>query len=327
MCKRTNDNKKGGERMIISASRRTDIPTYYSDWLFNRLREEYVLVRNPMNIHQIGKINLSPEVVDGIVFWTKNPVPMLERLSELEKYNYYFQFTLTSYDRDVEPNIPSKNDIIIPTFQKLSQLIGREKIIWRYDPIFFNDKYTVEYHCKYFKVLAARLGEYTEKCTVSFLDLYRNTARNTQPLKILPENKEQQLEIMKRFAEIAKEYGFYIDTCSEVIELDKSGIVHAHCIDKERFERIGKYKLDVEKDPNQRIECGCIASIDIGTYNTCKNGCLYCYANYSQNTVTRNSQLHNPNSPLLFGEIGDGDVIKERKVKSCRDCQMTLFDL
>lgn len=327
MCKRTNDNKKGGERMIISASRRTDIPTYYSDWLFNRLREEYVLVRNPMNIHQIGKINLSPEVVDGIVFWTKNPVPMLERLSEIEKYNYYFQFTLTSYDRDVEPNIPSKNDIIIPAFQKLSKFIGREKVIWRYDPIFFNEKYTMEYHCKYFKVLAAKLCEYTEKCTVSFLDLYRNTARNTQPLKILPENKDQQLEIMERFAEIAKEYGFYIDTCSEVIELDKLGIVHAHCIDKERFERIGKYKLDAEKDSNQRHECGCIASIDIGTYNTCKNGCLYCYANYSQNTVTRNFQLHNPNSPLLFGEIGDSDIIKERKVKSCRDCQMTLFDL
>ena len=89
--------------MIISASRRTDIPTYYSDWLFNRLKEEYVLVRNPMNIHQIGRINLSPDVVDGIVFWTKNPVPMLNRLSELERYNYYFQFTLTAYDKDVEP--------------------------------------------------------------------------------------------------------------------------------------------------------------------------------------------------------------------------------
>ena len=100
--------------MIISASRRTDIPTYYSDWLFNRLKEEYVLVRNPMNIHQIGRINLSPDVVDGIVFWTKNPVPMLNRLWELERYHYYFQFTLTAYDKDVEPNIPSKNNRIIP---------------------------------------------------------------------------------------------------------------------------------------------------------------------------------------------------------------------
>lgn len=313
--------------MIISASRRTDIPTYYSEWLFNRLKEEYVLVRNPMNIHQIGRINLSPNVVDGIVFWTKNPVPMLSRLSELDRYNCYFQFTLNAYDRDVEPNIPSKNNIIIPAFQKLSQVIGREKVIWRYDPIFFNDRYTMEYHFKYFKVLAEKLGDYTEKCTISFLDLYRNTVRNTQSLKIQQETREQQFEIMQRFSDIAKEYGFYIDTCAEAIEFDKLGISHARCIDRERFERIGKCKLSIGKDPNQRTECGCIASIDIGTYNTCKNGCLYCYANYSHKTVMKNTRIHNPASPLLFGEIGADDVIKERKVNSCKECQMTLFDL
>lgn len=311
--------------MIISASRRTDIPAYYSEWLFHRLKEEYVLVRNPMNIHQIGKINLSPDVVDGIVFWTKNPVPMLNRLSELDGYPYYFQFTLNAYDRDVEPGIPSKNNIIIPAFQKLSQVIGRERVIWRYDPIFFNDRYTMEYHCKYFKVLAAKLGDYTEKCTISFLDFYRNTARNMQPLKIQHETREQQFEIMQRFSDIAEEYGFSIDTCAEAIEFDKLGISHAHCIDRERFERIGKCKLAVGKDPNQRTECGCIASIDIGTYNTCKNGCLYCYANHSHKTVMNNAQIHNPASPLLFGEIGMEDVIKERKVTSCKECQMTLF--
>lgn len=312
--------------MIISASRRTDIPTYYADWLFNRLKEEYVLVRNPMNIHQIGKISLAPEVVDGIVFWTKNPIPMLDRLSELDKYNYYFQFTLNAYGKDVEPNIPSKNDVIIPAFQQLSKIIGRERIIWRYDPIFFNEYYTMEYHCKYFRMLSERLGPYTEKCTVSFLDLYRNTTRNTKPLNIQPETREQQIEIMQRFLKIADEYGLYIDTCAEEIDLEKFGIAHAHCIDKKRFEQIGKYKLSVEKDPNQRPECGCIASIDIGTYNTCKNGCLYCYANYSHNTVVKNTQLHNPLSPLLFGEVGPDDTIKERKVKSCKDCQFTLFD-
>jgi DNA repair photolyase len=312
--------------VIISASRRTDIPTYYSEWLFNRLKEEYVLVRNPMNIHQISKINLSPDIVDGIVFWTKNPIPMLDRLSELEKYKFYFQFTLNSYSKDVEPNIPSKSKIIIPAFQKLSKAIGREKVIWRYDPIFFNETYTMEYHCKYFKILAAKLGDYTEKCTVSFLDLYRDTVRNTRSLHIQQETKAQQIEIMQQFSEIAKQYGFYIDTCAESVDFSKFDITHAHCIDKERFERIGKYRLLVEKDSNQRPECGCIASIDIGTYNTCKNGCLYCYANYSHNTVVKNTQKHNPHSALLFGEIHPDDVIKERKVKSCKECQTTLFD-
>lgn len=312
--------------MIISASRRTDIPTYYSDWLFNRIKEEYVLVRNPMNIHQISRISLSPDVVDGIVFWTKNPIPMLKRLPELDKYNYYFQFTITAYDRDVEPNIPSKNDAIIPAFRELSNVIGKERVIWRYDPIFLNEKYTIEYHCKYFRALAARLGEYTEKCTVSFLDLYRNTERNTRLLKIQTLDSNQQLILMQKFSEIAKQYGFYIDTCSEKIDLDIFGIAHAHCIDKARFERIGKCKLCIEKDQNQRKECGCIGSIDIGSYNTCKNGCLYCYANYSHNAVAKNIKQHDPNSPLLFGEIGLNDVIKERKVFSCKMAQLTLFD-
>lgn len=312
--------------MIISASRRTDIPTYYSEWFFNRLKEEYVLVRNPMNMQQVGKINLSPDVVDGIVFWTKNPVPMLSRLSELDQYNYYFQFTLTSYDKEAEPNIPSKNNIIIPAFQKLSKTIGREKVIWRYDPIIFSDKYTMEYHCKYFKVLAERLGDYTEKCTVSFLDLYRNTTRNIQPLNIQQETTEQRFEIMSRFSETAEKYGFYIDTCCESMELEKLGISHAHCIDRERFERIGNYKLKLEKDKNQRLQCGCIASIDIGAYSTCKNGCLYCYANHSNSVVIKNAQMHNPLSPLLFGEIESNDVIKERKVKSYRDYQLSIFD-
>lgn len=317
--------------MIISASRRTDIPTYYSEWLFNRLREEYVLVRNPMNTHQIGRISLSPDVVDGLVLWTKNPIPMLGRLHELEKYNFYFQFTLNAYGKDVEPNIPSKNDTIIPAFIQLSKAVGRDRVIWRYDPILLNADYTMEYHCKYFKRLAAKLSEYTEKCTVSFLDLYKNTARNVQPLQIQVETHDQQLDLLSTFSEIAHHYGIYIDTCAEAIELNGLQIPHACCIDKERLERLGHRQLKVEKDKNQRPECGCVASIDIGAYNTCKNGCLYCYANYSGKTVEANSEKHNPNSPLLFGEVGEDDKVIERKVKSWKvdpsgSYQESLFD-
>ena len=312
--------------MIISASRRTDIPTYYSAWLFNRLKEGFVFVRNPMNIHQISKIDLSPEVVDGIVFWTKNPLPMLSRLGELDMYNYYFQFTLTAYEKDVEPNIPSKDEVIIPSFQNLSKAIGRERVVWRYDPIFFNSKYTIDYHQRHFKTLAERLEGYTEKCTISFLDLYRNTIRNTMPLKIQKETEEQQLELMWKLSKIAKEYGLYIDTCSEAIDLERFGISHAHCIDRDRFERIGKCKLNINKDPNQRQECGCITSIDIGAYNTCQNGCRYCYANYSPNAVLKNVQAHDSSSPLIFGKVEQGDIIKDRKVKSCKDCQFSIFD-
>ena len=185
----------------------------------------------------------------------------------------------------------------------------------------------MEYHCKYFRVLASKLSDYTEKCTISFLDLYKNTERNVRPLNIQVETLEMQYELMQRFSEISKEYGFYIDTCAEKIELGSLDIPHACCIDKDRFERIGNCKLTLGKDPNQRAECGCVASIDIGTYNTCKHGCLYCYANYSQNTVNKNAMAHNPNSPLLFGEIGEGDVIKERAVKTSKENQLTIFDL
>ena len=157
--------------MIVSASRRTDIPNYYSEWFLNRIREEYVYVRNPMNMHRISKINLSPTVVDGMVIWTKNPIPLMDDLREFEKYHYYFQFTLTSYGKDIEANLPSKNLELIPAFCNLSKRIGRERIVWRYDPILLSDRYTVEYHKRYFRVLAGKLGDYTEKCTVSFLDL------------------------------------------------------------------------------------------------------------------------------------------------------------
>lgn len=313
--------------MIISASRRTDIPSYYSEWMINRLKDKYVLVRNPMNIHQVSKIDLSPNVVDAIVFWTKNPASMLAHLEELKDYTYYFQVTLSAYGPDVERNLPSKNKIIIPAFQQLSKEIGKEKVIWRYDPIFFSEQYSMEYHCKYFEALASKLEYYTEKCTVSFMDMYRNTERNVKTLGIVKDTYEMQIELLQRFVKIAKSHGLYIDTCAEIGDFHNIGVEHAHCIDRERIERIGGFKLDVDKDTNQRAECGCVASIDIGAYNTCKNGCLYCYANYSANTAERNFVLHNPKSPLLFGEIDGTDVIKERKVRSLINNQLNLFDI
>lgn len=312
--------------MIISASRRTDIPAYFSDWFFNRLKEGYVLVRNPMNIHQVGQITLTRDVVDGIVFWTKNPTAMLPRLNELEHYPYYFQFTLNPYGTDVEPNVPSKNDIVIPTFQKLSNQIGKNRVIWRYDPIFFNEKYTFEYHVEYFKRLCDKLGPFTDRCTISFLDDYRTTRNNTKPLDIYPESQERILRLMEKFSEIGKNQGLLINTCAEDIDLSQFNIKHAHCIELEKLETIGGCPLKVEKDKNQRTECGCIASIDIGMYNTCNHSCLYCYANYSRKTVLKNIPNHDSNSALICGKIQENDIIKVREVISCRKEQISLFD-
>lgn len=311
--------------MIISASRRTDIPSFYSDWMFNRLKEGYVCVRNPMNIHQISQISLSPDVVDGIVFWTKNPTPMLERIHELDKYTYYFQFTLNSYGKDVEKNIPSKNDVIIPTFKKLSSIIGKERIVWRYDPILINEHYTIEYHKKYFKKLCESLSNYTEKCTVSFIDLYKNTERNIQPLNIHIPLNDEVIDLMDFFSTVAKDNGIYIDTCAEEYDLSSLNVEHACCIDKQRLERIGNYQLKIGKDKNQRGVCGCIESIDIGMYNTCENGCMYCYANFNGEMAHKNHEKHNPLSPLISGKIEDDDKVNIRNVKSNIDGQLQLF--
>ena len=149
--------------MIISASRRTDIPTFYSRWFFNRLDAGFVLVRNPMNPNMVSKINLSPDLIDCIVFWTKNPAPMMKNLERLTPYSYYFLFTITPYDRDLELNIPNK-DKIIDVFIKLSETIGKKRVIWRYDPIVVSETLDEEYHYKRFDYIANRLKSHTEKC-------------------------------------------------------------------------------------------------------------------------------------------------------------------
>lgn len=308
--------------MILSASRRTDIPSYYSDWFFNRIKEGFVYVRNPMNPHQVSKIVLTPEVVDCIVFWTKNPKPMLDRMNELKEYNYYFQFTLTGYGRDIESNIPHKKDKMIPTFQELSERIGAEKVIWRYDPILFTDKYTPEYHLKAFEQIATTLKGYTEKCVISFVDEYTKTKRNMEAIGVFELKPPQLQTFAKKIAEIAKSNGMKIASCAESIDLEACGMTRNSCIDKELIERIIGCRLNVNKDKNQRPSCGCVESVEIGTYNTCQNGCKYCYANYSAESVKKNCSKYDPQSPILCGVLDKNDKITERKVASQKENQL-----
>jgi hypothetical protein len=310
--------------MIISASRRTDIPAYYTEWFFDRIKERYVYVRNPMNIHQISKVVLSSEFVDCIVFWSKNPEPLLEKLHLLEGYAYYFQFTLNSYDNDIETKLPGKTEIT-ETFKKLSDRIGPHKVIWRYDPVLLNNKYTILYHIEKFEKIAADLKGYTEKVTFSFIDFYKKIAGNIRPVNINRITDFEKNIIAENFSKIAKENNLLIDTCAEDIDLSKYDIAHAKCIDERLIARITGYNLEFDKDKNQRFECGCAESIDIGEYNSCPNGCLYCYANHSQNIVNKNIMKHDPLSPLLVGSCAQDDILKERMVKSNKIFQKELF--
>ena len=311
--------------MILSVSRRTDIPAFYAEWFFRRMKAGYVLVRNPMNFHQVSRIPLTPDVVDGIVFWTKNPLPMMARLGELEGVPYYFQFTLNAYGRDVEPAIPSKNEVLIPAFQELSQRIGRERVRWRYDPILLGGPYTVEYHRRCFERIAQRLYPYTDCCTISFLDEYRETRRRLSALGGHAPSPQEMLELAGPMAETAKRLGFSLQTCAEEMELNHLRISHGRCIDRELLERIGGFRLNAAKDPNQRKACGCAAAADIGAYDTCPAGCLYCYAVHAPNRIRDSRRDCVEDSALLCGSLTPEDRVTERPVCSQREDQLRLF--
>ena len=284
--------------MIISASRRTDIPTFYSDWFFNRIKEGFVLIRNPRQFTQASRVLLTPDAVDLIVFWTKNPAPMIKRLDELRDYVYYFQFTVTPYGKDVEPNVPAKNPDTLATFKEVSMIVGADRVMWRYDPILLNEKYTASFHERAFEKMAKELNRYTNKVTISFVVTgYRGLKSNAKTLGLSEFPDEPKRELAASLASIAHEHGLTIDICAEKMDLMEFGIKRARCIDDRLLAK------NVKKDNNQRPECGCVSSIDIGMYNSCINGCLYCYANYSKGAVSGNYAKHNPLSPLLIGEV------------------------
>lgn len=301
--------------MILSVSRRTDIPAFYSKWFFNRIKDGFVYVRNPMNIHQVSRIELNPELIDCIVFWSKNPKPMLPHLDLLKDFMYYFQFTVNPYDIRLEQNVPTKSSII-DTFKELSDEIGPERVIWRYDPIILTDTITMDYHIKYFNELANRLQGKTKTCVISFVDLYKKTERNLKDTIIREMTQNEMLILAGRLAEIASTYNMNIQSCAEAIELESVGIHHGHCIDNVLIEDLLGVRLVVGKDKNQRPECGCVQSIDIGEYNTCSHMCKYCYANFNKEKVQEKSHHHNPDSPLLIGNIGPDDKVADRKIFS-----------
>lgn len=299
--------------MIISVSRRTDVPAYYADWFFNRLKAQEVLVRNPINKHQVSRLSLTPEQVECFVFWTKDPEPMLGRLDELKDYPFYFQITLNAYGEDVEPHFFSGESRRIEVFKRLSDKIGPERVIWRYDPILFNARYTMDYHVERFGKLAGQLKDYTEKCTISFMDFYPKIKSNIKFLEISPISPVEERRIARQLAEITAQNGLKLNTCAEEIDLDEFGITPAKCVDDALITRISGRPVKAPKDKNQRLACGCVASVDIGLYNTCPSGCKYCYANHRVATIQKNIKENEADSPLLCSHIGPGDVVRERR--------------
>ncbi len=303
--------------MIVSASRRTDIPAFYSEWFFNRLEEGFCYVQNPMNTKQVQKILINQNLVDAFVFWTKNPKPMLAHLNKLEEYAFYFQFTLNSYADDIETCVPQKK-YLVETFKQLSLEIGKEKVVWRYDPILLNKKYTIDYHIKYFEVLAKQLNAYTDKVVISFIDFYKKIAKNWFSYGIKTISEEEKHIITKAFSEIAAANNLQIEACCEGLDLKEYHIQPARCIDERLLSKISKCNFVATKDKGQRLACSCMQSVDIGVYNSCRNFCKYCYANYSNTSVKQNISKHNPKNPLLIGEVDKDITIKDKEQKSLK---------
>lgn len=306
--------------MIISASRRTDIPARYPEWFMNRLREGEVLVQNPYNRKKIQRIALSPDVVDSIVFWSKNPEPMRPYLREIDEmgYRYYFQMTITDYGSDLEPEAPDISDAMA-TFLLMSAQLGKERMDWRFDPILLTEKYTKDYHLEKFEMMCEWLHRATTRCIVSFVDAYRNS-----PFQEL--EQEEIEELAEGLGKIAGKYQLPLYSCAEKLDLKRFGIRHGACIDGEKIREIAGYKLDARKDPGQRKECRCIESIDIGSYDTCINGCAYCYAVHSPASARKKYEQHDPASPLLVGRLRGDETITEKEIHSLRDNQLSLFD-
>ncbi|WP_300743298.1 DUF1848 domain-containing protein [uncultured Brachyspira sp.] len=290
--------------MIISASRRTDIPSLHTKWFLNRLKEEYVITQNPISKNNFYKIPLNKNIVDIIVFWSKNPnIDFLKEVRDLG-YEFYLHFTITPYNKNIEKNIPDKN-LLIKNFQIISKLFGKEKIIWRYDPIILNDDFDANYHINNFKNFADSLNGYTDECIFSFVQIYSKIKNNIKNI-----NDDDKLLLIENMKEISEKNNIKLKSCSQ--DFDNIRVEKSACIDKERIQKILGYSIKEKKDKSQRKLCNCIESIDIGMYNTCTNGCIYCYAN-SKNIL----KDYDANNEILSDKNlidNKNAVITERKI-------------
>jgi hypothetical protein len=299
--------------LIISASRRTDIPAFYAQWFINRIRAGHCTVPNPFNRKQVSHISLRPEDVTNIVFWTRNPQPLIPYLKELDQlgYRYYFQYTVMNNPRPIDAMTHSLSSSL-KIFKKLSDLIGPERVIWRYDPVIISNITGIEFHTATYKNIAETLRNYTQRSVISLLDIYPKLKKRLQVLKdkgveiVDCDNKSDKRfdELLYTLAGVAEQNKMEIVSCAEDPDLTKYNIQPGKCIDDDYIERVFGISVTNKKDPTQRKACGCVVSKDIGVYNTCLSGCQYCYATTSFEKAKALYKKHNPDSTSMV-DYGD----------------------
>lgn len=315
--------KPEAQPLVISASRRTDIPNYYASWFLQRLVEGFVLVRHVRDYHRVKKIDLSVDAVACIVLWTKNPQPLMEHLQRLEAYPYYFQYTITGYGSDVEMRIPPVGESI-DRFKRIADVIGPDRVIWRYDPIFISKNYPIMYHLEMFAHMAQQLHGYTKRCVFSFLDLYRHIEEEMLGFGVISLDDDTVHTIASHIATQCKAHGMEAQTCAEPYDLSSLGISHGACIDAQLVEQLSGIAIQGKRDRNQRPDCRCAPSVDIGMYNTCLNRCSYCYANHNEALIHANYAKARSTSRFLIGSSESGDIIEDGSPVEKR-VQLSLF--
>jgi hypothetical protein len=265
--------------MIISASRRTDIPAFFGKWFIDSIKKGIIEVKNPYNVNIKKTVSLLPYDVDCIVFWTKNAIPFMKYLPVIDDlgYNYYFLYTITAYNNDIEKNLPAK-ELIINNFKNLSQNIGNNKLIWRYDPVFFTDVYNDDFHLNQFENLSKQLNDYSNTCITSFLTSYRKCKTKMKNLNIIEKSNIEKANFLKKMIDIANKYNFKLQTCAIDNSINDIVKIAGKCIDNIIINNITGKNFAYQKDKTQRTTCLCHKSIDIGEYRTCKYDCIYCYA-------------------------------------------------
>jgi len=295
--------------MIISASRRTDIPAYFSKWFINRIRAGYCLVANPFNSKQVTEVSLLPADVDVIIFWTRNPAPLFPHLDELDDrgFRYYFQYTILGYPREIDRH-GSRLAYSLERFCRLADRIGVGKVIWRYDPILLTERTGLAYHLEQFERIAEALRGCSQSAVISLYDEYaghrlRMRRVEEQGYRLLDERSISEGERRRFFttlASIARSNGMTLFSCAEPADLEGYGIRKGACIDAGYIERTFGIKVSDKKDPHQREACRCCVSKDIGAYGTCLMGCAYCYATPDFQRAVAQYQKHNPLNPSMI---------------------------
>jgi hypothetical protein len=295
--------------MIISASRRTDIPAFYSEWLRNRFDAGYCTVPNPFNAKQIARVSLRPEDIDAVVFWTRHARPAFPLLEHLDSrgVRYTFHYTITGYGRPAEASTPSIEKAT-NTFRELAARLPAGAVIWRYDPILLGDAFPVAGHLERFRAIAARLERHARRVVIAVVHVYRKTERRLSALYTWgeelcrePHDHPALPELLTGLATIARDHGMTIEACAQPRDWSELGIGPTRCIDDRLLGELFGGEWPTRKDPGQRPECGCIPSKDIGMVDTCTFGCAYCYTTVSAATAERRRREHDPSSPSLVG--------------------------